>query len=286
MELPEITNFEPATSDDPDALPEPPLARVPRSGWRSSSISPARSGRGTAAVAARTCARPTRCRSGPVPVGTTCAISTRPTRTDSSIPRWSARWAEGTRADGSPKTGLVDLYVGGVEHAVLHLLYARFWHKVLFDLGHVSTVEPFQRLVNQGMIQSPPRTPTTAGMYVEASEVVERDGEFLFDGAPVNREFGKMGKSLKNMVTPDDICGEYGADTLAALRDVDGPARRVAAVEHLRHRRRAPVPAAALAERGRRGHRARARVGRAAPTTRRGVCCTARSPRFATTWPR
>ena len=74
-----------------------------------------------------------------------------------------------------PGPGGVDLYVGGVEHAVLHLLYARFWHKVLFDLGHVSTPEPFQRLYNQGYILAPAFT-DERGMYVEASEVVERDG--------------------------------------------------------------------------------------------------------------
>ena len=75
-------------------------------------------------------------------------------------------------------TGGVDLYVGGVEHAVLHLLYARFWHKVLFDLGHLSSCEPFRRLVNQGYIQAPAYT-DTRGFYVEASEVEERSGRFF-----------------------------------------------------------------------------------------------------------
>ena len=70
-----------------------------------------------------------------------------PTNEDAMVdPAVEQAWAAGTRADGSPKAGLVDLYVGGVEHAVLHLLYARFWHKVLYDLGYVSTPEPFQRL--------------------------------------------------------------------------------------------------------------------------------------------
>ena len=121
------------------------------------------------------------------------------------------------------RSGLVDLYVGGVEHAVLHLLYARFWHKVLFDLGHVSTLEPFQRLVNQGIILAAAYT-DERGMYVEASEVDERDGAFFFDGdTPVTREFGKMGKSLKNAVTPDDIFDEYGADTLRLYEMFMGP---------------------------------------------------------------
>ena len=89
------------------------------------------------------------------------------------------------------KPGGVDLYVGGTEHAVLHLLYARFWHKVLFDLGHVTTPEPFQRLVNQGMILGP-------------------DGQ-------------KMSKSRGNVVTPDSVISEYGADSLRLYEMFMGP---------------------------------------------------------------
>src|SRR5689334_8923493 len=146
-----------------------------------------------------------------------------PTNEDRLVdPAVERDWAEGTRLDGSPKAGLVDLYVGGVEHAVLHLLYARFWHKVLYDLGHVSTVEPFQRLVNQGMVLAAAYM-DERGAYVEAEEVVERDGGFFHDGAPVTREFGKMGKSLKNAVSPDDIYAEYGADTLRLYEMFTGP---------------------------------------------------------------
>jgi leucyl-tRNA synthetase len=86
----------------------------------------------------------------------------------------------------------------------------------------VSTIEPFQRLVNQGMIQAAAYT-DERGVYVEASEVVERDGAFLFDGAPVTREFGRMGKSLKNGVSPDDVFREYGADTLRLYEMSTGP---------------------------------------------------------------
>ncbi|MEM8925394.1 MAG: leucine--tRNA ligase [Actinomycetota bacterium] len=118
--------------------------------------------------------------------------------------------------------GGVDLYIGGVEHAVLHLLYARFWHKVLFDLGHVSGPEPFQRLFNQGYIQAY-AFQDERGIYVEASEVTETDGAFFHDGQPVTRSYGKMGKSLKNSVTPDDMYTEYGADTLRLHEMFMGP---------------------------------------------------------------
>jgi leucyl-tRNA synthetase len=91
----------------------------------------------------------------------------------------------------SAKPGGVDLYVGGTEHAVLHLLYARFWHKVLHDLGHVTTPEPFQRLVNQGMILGP-------------------DGQ-------------KMSKSRGNVITPDSVISEYGADSLRLYEMFMGP---------------------------------------------------------------
>ncbi|MFM2169643.1 MAG: hypothetical protein RIS79_4014, partial [Verrucomicrobiota bacterium] len=95
----------------------------------------------------------------------------------------------------SPRPGGVDLYVGGTEHAVLHLLYARFWHKVLFDLGYVSTPEPFQRLVNQGLI-------------------LGEDGQ-------------KMSKSRGNVVNPDDVVREYGADALRLYEMFMGPLEQV-----------------------------------------------------------
>jgi leucyl-tRNA synthetase len=122
-----------------------------------------------------------------------------------------------------PGDGGVDLYVGGVEHAVLHLLYARFWHKVLFDLGLVSTREPFWRLINQGYITADAFT-DARGMYVPAAEVEHRTGgTFIHDGAPVTRRTGKMGKSLKNSVSPDDMYASYGADTLRLYEMAMGP---------------------------------------------------------------
>jgi leucyl-tRNA synthetase len=116
----------------------------------------------------------------------------------------------------------VDLYVGGAEHAVLHLLYARFWHKVLFDLGYVSTPEPFGRLFNQGYIQAAAYI-DGRGIYVSAEEIEEIDGRFYHEGEEVKREFGKMGKSLKNSVSPDQICESHGADTLRLYLMFLGP---------------------------------------------------------------
>ncbi|WP_420121639.1 leucine--tRNA ligase [Nakamurella sp.] len=119
--------------------------------------------------------------------------------------------------------GGVDLYVGGVEHAVLHLLYSRFWHKVLFDLGHVSSEEPYRRLFNQGYIQAYAYT-DERGLYVPADEVVEVAPEkFEYQGRPVTREYGKMGKSLNNVVTPDEMCERFGADTFRMYEMGMGP---------------------------------------------------------------
>mgnify|MGYP003009808350 CR=1 FL=1 len=124
--------------------------------------------------------------------------------------------------------GGVDLYIGGVEHAVLHLLYSRFWHKVLFDLGYVDSAEPFHKLFNQGMIQAYAYT-DDRGQYVPAAEVVEgpadANGEptFTWNGQHANREFGKMGKSLKNIITPDDMYENYGADTFRLYEMGMGP---------------------------------------------------------------
>ncbi|MGE2732764.1 leucine--tRNA ligase [Mycolicibacterium vaccae] len=142
-----------------------------------------------------------------------------------------AYWMGPRPAEHGPgDPGGVDLYVGGVEHAVLHLLYSRFWHKVLYDLGHVSSWEPYRRLVNQGYIQAFAYT-DARGAYVPAAEVVERDGKFYWTdtSAPnpteieVNQEFGKIGKSLKNSVSPDEICDNYGADTLRVYEMSMGP---------------------------------------------------------------
>lgn len=138
-----------------------------------------------------------------------------------------AYWMGPRPAEHGPQDpGGVDLYVGGAEHAVLHLLYVRFWHKVLYDLGHVTSREPFRRLVNQGYIQAFAYT-DARGSYVPAEEVVERDGRFVYPGpggeVEVFQEFGKIGKSLKNSISPDEICDDYGADTLRVYEMSMGP---------------------------------------------------------------
>ena len=119
-------------------------------------------------------------------------------------------------------TGGVDLYVGGVEHAVLHLLYSRFWHKVMFDLGHVSSEEPFHRLFNQGYVQAYAYR-DERGQTVPANEVEEANGVYTWQGETVAREYGKMGKSLKNIVTPDEMYDEFGADTFRLYEMSTGP---------------------------------------------------------------
>ncbi|MDA1259320.1 MAG: leucine--tRNA ligase [Planctomycetota bacterium] len=119
----------------------------------------------------------------------------------------------------------VDLYVGGAEHAVLHLLYARFWHKVLFDAGLVSTLEPFQKLVNQGMVQAHAYR-DARGALVTADDVEERGvGEFArkSSGEPLERIIAKMSKSLKNVITPEEVISEYGADSMRLYEVFMGP---------------------------------------------------------------
>ena len=143
-----------------------------------------------------------------------------PTNASAFVDKDVERYWMGPRHDGH--TGGVDLYVGGVEHAVLHLLYARFWHKVLYDLGHVSSEEPFHRLFNQGYIQAYAYR-DARGQAVPANEVEERNGTYVWNGEEVAREYGKMGKSLKNIVTPDEMYDEYGADTFRLYEMSTGP---------------------------------------------------------------
>lgn len=208
VELPELADFTPTTRDDDegddDTVPEPPLARA--TDWVTVELD---LGDGPKTYRRETNTMPQWAGS--------CWYFLRyldPTNDDALVdPRIDEYWMQ---------PGGVDLYVGGVEHAVLHLLYARFWQKVLFDLGHVSTPEPFRQLYNQGYIQAHAYLDERE-IYVEASEVVERDGAYFHDGKPVTRREGKMGKSLKNAVTPDDMYRDYGADTLRLYEMFTGP---------------------------------------------------------------
>lgn len=118
----------------------------------------------------------------------------------------------------------VDLYIGGAEHAVLHLLYSRFWHKVLYDLGVVSTDEPFQKLFNQGMILAFAYE-TKTGAKVPSDMVEEREGKYYHkeSGEELSQIVAKMSKSLKNVVTPDEVVAMYGADALRLYEMFMGP---------------------------------------------------------------
>jgi leucyl-tRNA synthetase len=209
VELPEIADYSPKTfdPDDADSDPEAPLSRatewmrVDDTHWRETNTMPQWAG--------------------------SCWYYLRyldPENTERFVdPEVEKYWMGPDPArPGDP--GGVDLYVGGVEHAVLHLLYSRMWQKVLFDLGEVSSEEPFRRLFNQGYIQAYAYT-DSRGFYVPAEEVVEApDGVgFTWNGEPVRREYGKMGKSLNNVVTPDEMCERYGADTFRLYEMSTGP---------------------------------------------------------------
>ncbi len=118
----------------------------------------------------------------------------------------------------------VDLYVGGAEHAVLHLLYSRFWHKVLFDAGIVNTKEPFQRLINQGLITSFAYQRANKTL-VPTDEVEEKDGAWIekATGEKLEQVIAKMSKSLKNVINPDDVIRDYGADSVRMYEMFMGP---------------------------------------------------------------
>lgn len=222
VELPEMDDFKPTGSDDPDAPPQPPLGRA-GDDWKTVTID-----------------------------GVTY------TRELNTMPNWAGScwyylryldnknseslvgedaedyWMVSPKKSGGQHAGGVDLYVGGAEHAVLHLLYARFWHKFLFDIGVASTPEPFGRYFAQGYIQAYCYR-DERGMPVEASQVTTTDGKpaaetqgskgvsYLYDGQPVVEEFGKMGKSLKNAIGPETVCEDFGCDTLRLYEMYMGP---------------------------------------------------------------
>jgi leucyl-tRNA synthetase len=226
LELPEMEDFTPQASDDPNAPPRPPLGKA--TDW----------------------------------VNTTCpTCGGAATRELNTMPQWAGScwyylryldprnakrfcdpaiekyWMAPTPQEAgktclpaasrqvpAPQAGGVDLYVGGAEHAVLHLLYSRFWHKVLFDLGYVSSPEPFRKLFNQGMIRSFAYR-DTRGMCVEYEDVEQRpDGPHRRStGEKLTESIEKMSKSLRNVVNPDEVIGQYGADTFRLYEMFMGP---------------------------------------------------------------
>ncbi|HMS16757.1 MAG TPA: leucine--tRNA ligase [Planctomycetota bacterium] len=119
----------------------------------------------------------------------------------------------------------VDLYIGGTEHAVLHLLYARFWHKVLYDLKLVSTKEPFQKLFNQGMIRAFSFRDAQLKYYPKEDVETREDGTLVArtTGQVLTTQIEKMGKSKFNSVNPDDIIDRYGADAMRIYEMFMGP---------------------------------------------------------------
>ncbi|MHC4562232.1 MAG: leucine--tRNA ligase [Planctomycetota bacterium] len=209
LELPEMDDFTPATSDDPDAPPQPPLGKATE--W----------------------------------VETTCPQCGGPGRRElNTMPQWAGscwyylRFLDTKNGEafvdptveqywmspGPDSPCGVDLYVGGAEHAVLHLLYARFWHKVLYDLGHASTNEPFGKLFNQGMIRSFAYR-DSRGVYV-GYEDVDLSGDqptHVKTGEVLSESVEKMSKSLKNVVNPDEVIAKYGADTFRLYEMFMGP---------------------------------------------------------------
>ncbi|WP_168220659.1 leucine--tRNA ligase [Streptomyces sp. RFCAC02] len=215
LELPEVDDYSPRTFDpeDADTQPETPLSRNEE--WTHVTLD---LGDGAGP-------RPYRRETNTMPNWAgSCWYHLRyldPRNGDRLVDPEIERYWMGPR-DGAP-TGGVDLYVGGAEHAVLHLLYARFWQKVLFDLGHVSSAEPYHKLFNQGMIQAYVYR-DARGFPVPAAEVEEGEGgAFTWRGEPVSRELGKIGKSLKNVVSPDEVFASYGADTLRLYEMAMGP---------------------------------------------------------------
>ena len=146
-------------------------------------------------------------------------------RETNTMPQWAGScWYYLRYIDPKNDKEPVDLYVGGAEHAVLHLLYSRFWHKVLFDLGIVSTDEPYTKLFNQGMILAFAYE-TQAGAKVPSDLVEERDGAYYHSGTgeELKQIVAKMSKSLKNVVNPDDVVSSFGADALRLYEMFLGP---------------------------------------------------------------
>ncbi|MBT6727544.1 MAG: leucine--tRNA ligase [Deltaproteobacteria bacterium] len=243
VQLPELDNFEPKGSENPHSLPEPPLGRV--KDWVNvhGVILPNQCVRLVSKEQASGGSLEVEGKQLPVQVFQ---------RDMNSMPNWAGScwyylrymdarndhamvesdieryWTlDGSSPEQKP-AGAIDLYVGGTEHAVLHLLYSRFWHKVLYDLGHVSTKEPFQQLFNQGMITANAYK-DSRGAYVDIHEVEVKhiNGEAKAFHKPTGNELeidpGKMGKRYKNGIPPEEICDLYTTDTFRCYEMYLGP---------------------------------------------------------------
>ena len=201
VRLPEREDFRPTTSEDPDTPLKPPLGRAGRE-WTQVEVD-----------------------------GQTCD------RELNVMPQWAGScWyflrfidPHNDRAFCDPDKERsfmpVDLYIGGAEHAVLHLLYARFWHKALFDLGHVSSPEPFKKQFSQGMVTADAFT-DHRGVYIDIRQVAfDANGEPVHaqTGQRLTRFRGKMGKRYKNGPPPEEVGEEYGVDTLRLYEMYMGP---------------------------------------------------------------
>ncbi|WP_069161369.1 leucine--tRNA ligase [Nocardia altamirensis] len=220
VQLPELDDFAPVTFDpnDADSEPSPPLAKA--TDWVYVELD---LGEGVKRYRRDTNVMPNWAGSSWYQLR-----YADPTNTETFCAKENEQYWLGPRTaeHGPNDPGGVDLYIGGMEHAVLHLLYARFWQKVLFDLGDVSGSEPYRKLFNQGYIQAYAYT-DARGAYVPAAEVVERDGKFFWTDSgteiEVFQEYGKIGKSLKNAVSPDEMYDLYGADTFRFYEMSMGP---------------------------------------------------------------
>ncbi|MBN1845772.1 MAG: leucine--tRNA ligase [Sedimentisphaerales bacterium] len=210
LELPEMEDFTPAASDDPDSLPQPPLGKL----------------RDWAQTTCPQCQGPAQRELNTMPQWAgSCWYYLRfldPHNDRACVdPQIERYWMA---PDSDNPVGGVDFYIGGAEHAVLHLLYARFWHKLLYDLGYASSPEPFRRLFNQGMIRSfayrDPRGMTVGYDQVDKSGQPPRHKQ---TGEPLVETVEKMSKSLKNVVNPNEVIEQYGADTFRMYEMFMGP---------------------------------------------------------------
>ena len=269
VELPPMTDFRPQATGESDD-PRTPLSRAP--GFEMGGTRPRRW------AAPCTAGKPTRCRNGPGSCWYYLRYLDPPNDRQFVDPDVERFWMAGAREDD--RIGGVDLYIGGVEHAVLHLLYARFWHKVLFDLGYVSTPEPFQRLYNQGYILADAFT--QPGRAVRPGRRGRRDrGRAVLRGRASPPPLRQDGQEPEELRLAGRDLRVLRCRHLRMYEMAMGPLDVDRAMAARRHRRRLPVPAAAVAQRRRTSRPASCgpRQTRCRPLTRCTSSRTGRSTR-------